>query len=130
MPPEVKALLFDMQHAANGIGLFTAGKTVEDFKSDLMLRSAVERQFEIIGEAMTRLRTRSPETLERFSEYRRIISFRNVLIHGYDTVDDEVTWRIVTEKLPVFRAEVEGLLAEAPGQGGASTDLGEDKGLP
>ncbi|HEY2584153.1 MAG TPA: HepT-like ribonuclease domain-containing protein, partial [Tepidisphaeraceae bacterium] len=75
-----------------------------------MLRSAVERQCEIIGEAMTRLRAKSPELVERVTDYRKIISFRNVLIHGYDTVSDEITWRIVVEKLPILQRELEELL--------------------
>ena len=110
MPPEARARLFDMQHAASGIALFTAGKSLDEFKADRMLRSAVERQFEIIGEAMTRLRAASPELVERISDYRKIISFRNVLIHGYDTVNDEITWRIVVEKLPVLQHELEEML--------------------
>ena len=107
MQPKVKAALFDMLHAANGIQLFMVDKTLQDFNEDLMLRSAVERQFEIIGEAMTRLRKNAPETLERFSEHAGIIGFRNVLIHGYDTLNNEVTWRILQEKLPILIRELE-----------------------
>jgi uncharacterized protein with HEPN domain len=112
MSPNVKALLFDMQQAAIGIGLFVDGKTVVDLKSDLMLRLAVERQFEIIGEAMSRLRKLSPDTVARISGYRGIIRFRNVLSHGYDVVNSDTTWQIVQNKLPVPRAEVERLLNE------------------
>lgn len=61
MPPEARSILFDMKHAANGIELFITGKTLSDYRSDLMLRSAVERQFEIIGEALNRLRKLAPE---------------------------------------------------------------------
>lgn len=110
MPPDTTAFLVDMQHAAAGIVLFTMGKSLDDYRGDRMLRSAVERQFEIIGEALTRLRAKSPELAEQISEYRKIISFRNVLIHGYDAVDDEVTWRIVVEKLPILQRELEELL--------------------
>ena len=60
MPPEVRKLLFDMQHGVLGIGMFVAGKTLDDFNNDLMLRLAVERQFEIIGEALGRLRKVDP----------------------------------------------------------------------
>lgn len=110
MPPEVRSRLFDMQHAASGIAMFTAGKLLEDYKADRMLRSAVERQFEILGEALTKLRALDPEIAERISDQRKIVSFRNVLIHGYDSVDDEITWRIVTEKLPILQRELEELL--------------------
>jgi uncharacterized protein with HEPN domain len=110
MPPRAKAALFDIQHAAIGIEMFTSGKTIQDYNSDLMLRSAVERQFEIIGEAMTRLRADAPDLLSQISEADRIIGFRNVLIHGYDTVNNEITWRIIHEKLPILRKEVGELL--------------------
>ena len=52
MQHEIQSLFFDMEHAAAGIQAFVVGKTYEDFEADLMLRSAVERQFEIIGEAI------------------------------------------------------------------------------
>ena len=78
---ESKKLLFDMQRAAQLIAQFTTGKTETDYHSDAMLRSAVERQFEIIGEALGKLHKLDPATAMRISEHRRIISFRNVLIH-------------------------------------------------
>ena len=112
MPPDIKSLLFDMQHAAAGILLFTAGKSLEDFQGDLMLRRAVERQFEIIGEAMSRLRKVNPDVTQRITEYRGIISFRNVLIHGYDAINDTTTWGIVNEKLPILCRELDELLKE------------------
>lgn len=111
MPPETKKLLFDIQHAALGISMFVEGRTLDGYVGDLMLRSAVERQFEIIGEAMTRLRKLDPKLLEQVSESHRIIGFRNVLIHGYDAVTDETTWRIIHEKLPILQREIAALLA-------------------
>jgi uncharacterized protein with HEPN domain len=110
MPPDVKSILVDIRHAIAGIKLFTAEKSLDDFRGDLMLRRAVERQFEIIGEAMTRLRKADPRQFDLISEARGIVSFRNVLIHGYDSVRDEITWRIVQDKLPVLRQEIEELL--------------------
>ena len=112
MPPDVKSLLFDMPQAAIGIGLFVDGKTVDDLKSDLMLRLAIGRQFEIIGEAMSRLRKASPDTVARISEYRGILSFRNVLSQGYDAVNTDTTWQIIQNMLPVLCAELERLLNE------------------
>jgi uncharacterized protein with HEPN domain len=111
MQLETRGLLWDIQQAGRAIRMFVAGKSDADFLGDLLLRSAVERQFEILGEAMTRLAKRDPQTAERISEFRRIIGFRNVLIHGYDQVDDQTTWRIVQDKLPILIQECDSLLA-------------------
>lgn len=77
-----------------------------------MLRAAVERQFEIIGEALGQLAKLDRTVAERISEHRRVIAFRNILIHGYADVDDQLVWDIVHTKLPVLRREVEALLKE------------------
>lgn len=75
-----------------------------------MLRAAVERQFEIIGEALRRLLTEDPSTATRISEHARIIAFRNILAHGYADIDDRIVWGIVESNLPSLLAEVESLL--------------------
>jgi uncharacterized protein with HEPN domain len=77
-----------------------------------MLRSAVERQFEIIGEALSQLARSSPVLAARIPELRRIIGFRNALIHGYDQIDDDGVWRAIGTDLPALRADVAALLAE------------------
>jgi uncharacterized protein with HEPN domain len=73
----------------------------------------VERQFEIIGEALSRLNRLDPDKASAISEHHRIIRFRNVLIHGYDVIDHETTWSLIQAKLPVLRAELDGLLGQA-----------------
>lgn len=112
MPPELKKILFDMQTAAERITRFTRGRTLEDYTEDDFLRSAVERQFEIIGEAMTRLIKRDVSIASTISEYRKIAGFRNALIHGYDSIDDVTSWGIITLKLPVLQSELAQLLSE------------------
>ena len=77
-----------------------------------MLRAAVERQFEIIGEALAQLAKGDPATATRITDYRRIIAFRNILIHGYAQVDDRLVWDIVASKLAVLRSDVQMLLQE------------------
>ena len=116
MPPETAKLLYDMQHAAGRIERFVGAKTFDDFLSDEMLRSAVERQFEIIGEAMTRLIKRDPAVAQTITDFRKISGFRNALIHGYDSIDDQTSWGIITRKLPTLRIELEQLLGEEPPQ--------------
>lgn len=109
MTLEVKKLLYDLDQALELISHFTYGKRLADYKVDALLRSAVERQFEIIGEALNRLKKVDPDTLARISEYQRIISFRNVLAHGYDAISDEIIWDIVENKLPRLGQETKGI---------------------
>jgi len=114
MPPrEAKKLLFDVQQAAAAIAEFTAGKTLDDYRGDRLLRSAVERQFEIVGEALVQLSKIDLETAAHITDRQRIIGFRNVLIHGYSGVNDDVVWDIVQSKLSLLSDEVETLLNQS-----------------
>jgi uncharacterized protein with HEPN domain len=92
MQPDTLKLLWDMQRSVERIIRFTVGKTVEDYLADNFLRSAVERQFEIIGEALTRIRKADPTTYSSITGHSKIVGFRNQLIHGYDVIDHETTW--------------------------------------
>src|SRR5207244_10935024 len=89
---------------------FTARQSLADYATDAMLRSAVERQFEIIGEALSKLLKVEPSMAATITDSKRIISFRNVLIHGYATVSNEAVWTIVEKNLPVLHREVAQLL--------------------
>ena len=109
---EEKTLLHDIRIAAEYIDSFTHGKDFSTYGMDEMLRSAVERQFEIIGEALNRLRKISPDLAAKISEHQRIIAFRNILIHGYAQVDVRLVWSVVEEKLPTLLGEVTRLLEE------------------
>ncbi|MBA3315980.1 MAG: DUF86 domain-containing protein [Planctomycetota bacterium] len=113
MQPDATKLLLDVRKAAERIARFTAGKTLDDYAADDLLRSAVERQFEIIGEALNRLRRDDPATAGRISGIGRITGYRNVLAHGYDIIDDGVSWDAVEFKPPVLRGEVKQMLLEA-----------------
>ena len=112
MRREAKAYLYDIQKAARLIGEFSAGKTFEDYLRDQMLRSAVEREFTIIGEAMSQLSRRHAAVADRISHSGPIIAFRNVLIHGYTLIDNRLVWAKVTDDLPTLLREVDALLAE------------------
>lgn len=109
---ESKKLLRDIERAGRFVAQFTTAKTLDDYLADILLRSGAERQFEIIGETLTRLVKADPATAQRISEYRRIISLRNVLVHGYDAVTDAVVWDIIQNKFPILLREVGAMLHE------------------
>ena len=109
---EIRKYLHDMQRAASLLAEFTSDKSLADYEQDAMLRAAVERQFEIIGEAMARLARIDEAVAVRIGGYRRIIAFRNVLIHGYADVDDRLVWDVVERSLPTLLAEIGALLGE------------------
>jgi uncharacterized protein with HEPN domain len=108
---EVRKYLYDIQQAADLLTQFSRGKSFDDYTRDAMLRSAVERQFEIIGEALSQLAKADSRCAERISEYRRIIAFRNILIHGYAELDTRLVWGVLEAKLPVLYREVTDLLS-------------------
>jgi len=89
---------------------FTAGRTLDDFTRDRGFRSAVERELQIIGEAMLMLEKLAPEYADQISDSKRIIRFRHVLVHGYDVMNHDVEWNIIENKLPTLQREAETLL--------------------
>ena len=110
--PETLKYLFDIVEACRLLDEFVTGKTLADYHADALLRSAVERQFEVIGEAL-RLAIRDDPTLAgAVTHCRRIIAFRNRLIHGYAAVLNDVVWGVVEADLPTLRAEVTRLLED------------------
>jgi uncharacterized protein with HEPN domain len=88
MLPEARAYLHDIEQATVLIDQFRQSKTFDDYLSDPMLRSGVERQLEIIGEAVSKLSRVDSRTAARLTGRRRITALRNILIHGYASVDD------------------------------------------
>ena len=113
MKLEARKYLYDVQRGAGLLREFTDGKTFADYEGDAMLRSAVERQFEVIGEAMAQLARTDESLADRISQYQRIVAFRNVLIHGYADVDDRLVWDVINNNLPTLIREVEALLGES-----------------
>lgn len=112
MAHKPEKLLSDIIAAGDAILGFVSGRAKDGYGRDLMLRSAVERQLEILGEAVRRLDALAPEVAARISEHRRIIGLRNIIAHGYDGLDDDIVWQVVSEKLPVLLQEARALLAE------------------
>ena len=109
---ESKKLLEDTRGSCERILEFTKDKSLSDYSNSPLLRSGVERQFEVIGEALNRLTKTEPNVANQISHCKRIISFRNILIHGYDIVEDPIVWDVVTKDLPVLYEQVRTLLCK------------------
>ena len=109
---ETKKYLYDIARAAKLALGFIAGKTFADYSADIMLRSAVERQLEIVGEALAQLAKTDQAAASQIGEYQRIIAFRNILIHGYAEIDHRVVWNVLELKLPVVLRQASGLLGD------------------
>jgi uncharacterized protein with HEPN domain len=110
MDDRAKKHLHDILEACKLIEKFIGNKTLSDYHNDPLLRSAVERQFQIIGEALQQMMRDFPSTAKSISDHRSIINFRNILVHGYDMIDDEVVWGIIERSLPILHKEVESLM--------------------
>lgn len=110
-PPvlETRKYLFDILKAGDLISQFLTDRTLLQYQNDPFLRSAVERQLEIIGEAVSQLAKRDGALAARIPEHRRLIGFRNILVHGYGDIDDLLVWGLVQSKLPELLAVVRGL---------------------
>jgi uncharacterized protein with HEPN domain len=115
MDRDPRAYLWDAKESADAIVEFVGGRTLNDYLADRMLRSAVERRFEIIGEALRQLEKTAPALASRLPELSQAIAFRNILIHGYTVIDDRIVWRTIQESLPVLRERLTVLLAQLEG---------------
>jgi uncharacterized protein with HEPN domain len=110
MTNEAKKRLLDVSEFVDGVDFAT-------YESNRLLRSAVERQFEIIGEALNNAAAAETSLPAQIPEFHRIVGLRNRLIHGYDNVDDEILWDIVQSKLAPLKARIDGILREAERMG-------------
>ena len=106
---EIKKYLFDIQESIDSIEKYLNEK--RDFTvylNDKMLRRAIEREFGIIGEAMTRIE-KFDSTINITSK-KQIINMRNRVIHGYDKIDNEIIWGTIVRHLPTLKIEIDNLL--------------------
>jgi uncharacterized protein with HEPN domain len=109
MDIEFKALLYDILNAIKEIESFLGDNyQFQDYQTDLKTKRAVERNIEIIGEAMSRILNRSASF--QLSNSRKIVDTRNRIIHGYDTVSDAILWGIIVNHLPVLKQEIGSIL--------------------
>jgi uncharacterized protein with HEPN domain len=110
MERDPRAFLWDVQQAVVAIQEFTHGMDSTSYADSALVRSAVERQFEIIGEALNRLSKAAPDLAQEVPNLREIIGFRNILIHGYASVDHGRVWQISVELAPKLKLAVSALL--------------------
>ena len=105
----IKTWLFDILNSINEIDSYFEGpKLFLDYQNDLRTKRAVERNLEIIGEAMNRIE--KIDSTINISSKKQIISMRNRVIHGYDKIDNEIIWGTIVRHLPNLKTEIEGLL--------------------
>lgn len=121
MQPEARdaAYLWDMLDAARAVQGFVASRSFSDYVADRMLRGAVERHIEIIGEAASRV---SPGFREAHPEipWHRIIAQRNVLAHEYGEIEHQLIWRVTLQHIPELVRQLDKLLPPLPSQLNAS----------
>ena len=102
--------LHDLDRVLAEIETFTVGRTLTDLLADRSLQLILEREFEILGEALNRLLRDEPEIELLITHARRIVGLRNLLAHGYDVVDHRVLWSVVELHMPLLKIEVSRLL--------------------
>ena len=110
MRRDPRCYLWDALKAAEAVQTFRHDKTYEAFIEDDLVRSAVERQLEIIGEALSQLAKVDPQMAGNVAELRRVIAFRNILVHGYAAIDYDTVWRLIQDKLPELQTNLTMLL--------------------
>lgn len=112
MRRDPRAYLWDIREAVDSIAVFVEGLDESGYCANAMVKSAVERQLEIIGEALNQLSMVDQRLAEQIPQRRQAIGLRNVLIHGYAKVNDALVWRTVCSDVPALRHRVAVLLDE------------------
>jgi uncharacterized protein with HEPN domain len=112
MRHDARTILLDAIASGERIELWTRTMSRDVYFADRRTQAAVEREFEIIGEALTRLRREFPNVASRITELREVVDFRNLLSHGYESVDQRVVWSLAQHELPALVLELKRLAAE------------------
>jgi uncharacterized protein with HEPN domain len=112
MPRSSAAYLADIVEACDGLAEVLTGVDLETYRVRRSVRTSVEREFTIIGEAVAVLARRDPDLAARISHARLIVGFRNRLVHEYPQIDDEAVYAIAQHDAPVLREECASLLEQ------------------
>ncbi|KAA6344169.1 hypothetical protein EZS27_008184 [termite gut metagenome] len=112
MDSDIRERLHDMYESINSIEDYLGTERDFDvYTANKMLRRAIEREFEIIGEAMNKIDKKAPDI--QISSKRQIIGMRNRLIHGYYKIDNVMIWGVIDRHLPVLEEEISRILYES-----------------
>jgi len=112
MQRDPRAYLWDVRESALSIQSFVAGLDMATYADNAMAQAAVERKFEIIGEALNQLSKLDPAMAARIPDLPQVVAFRNQLIHGYASVNVSTVWNIAQNALPALLESVQALLKE------------------
>ncbi|MDD2600545.1 MAG: DUF86 domain-containing protein [Kiritimatiellae bacterium] len=110
MNPTTLSNLTDILDCCHFIQKSCSERTFDDYENDRMFRRAMEREFEIVGEALKRIRDDDESVFDSIGHARSIVGFRNRLAHGYDSIDDALVWGIISGYVPVLIFEIESVL--------------------
>jgi len=110
MNPATRSKLIDILDSCRFIQTTCATRTFDDYQKDRMFRRAIEREFEIVGESLKRIRDDEEKVFDSIAHSSSIVGFRNRLTHGYDSIDDAIVWGIVSGHVPLLIAEAETAL--------------------
>jgi uncharacterized protein with HEPN domain len=112
MQREVSKFLYDALQACEDLTAFLQGKSFDDYLSERLLQSGAERQLMIIGEALNQADKIDPDISDRISSFRQIVNLRNVIVHGYASIENETIWGILQNDLPILHERLKQLLEE------------------
>ncbi len=115
MRRDPRAYLWDAREASRRVAEFVKDANEEDYVASDLMRSAVERQLEILGEALGQLEKANPDVARQIPKLRAAVDLRNLLIHGYAKVDNRIIWKTATTDVPVMARELDGLLRQLDG---------------
>jgi uncharacterized protein with HEPN domain len=103
MERDTNTYLYEIMQSCQNIQNFINDLDFQAYSVNLLIKSAVERQFIIIGEALNRIKQSAPTIYQQVPEADRIIGFRNIIVHGYDIVSDQLVWQIIQSHLVELR---------------------------
>jgi len=114
MDERILKWIFDIQIAINEIDVFFTiySKDFLEYKNNVILKRATERELEIIGEAVNRIIKQDSSFENKITNAKSIIGLRNQVIHAYDSISDENIWSILINHLPKLKSDIDKLISE------------------